>query len=85
MPATNMDCLFATFLTDKFGSLRVNIFRGVCAAPSDDLDLRIIAALIGAYLGLLWIWTGNLLTPMVTHAVYDFVALVYFLRVYRSE
>jgi membrane protease YdiL (CAAX protease family) len=44
----------------------------------------IIAAFIGAYLGLLWIWTGNLVTPMVTHAVYDFVALVYFLRVHRS-
>ena len=45
----------------------------------------IIAAFIGAYLGLLWIWTGNLLTPMITHAVYDFAALVYFLRVYRSR
>ena len=43
-----------------------------------------IAAFIGAYLGLLWIWTGNLMTPMITHAVYDFAALVYFLRVYRS-
>ena len=43
----------------------------------------IIAALIGAYLGLLWIWTGNLLTPMITHAVYDFVALVYFFRLRR--
>jgi len=44
----------------------------------------IIAAFIGAYLGLLWIWTGNLLTPMITHAVYDFVALVYFLRIRRK-
>ncbi len=44
----------------------------------------IVAAFIGAYLGLLWIWTGDLLTPMVTHAVYDSAALVYFLRVYRS-
>jgi membrane protease YdiL (CAAX protease family) len=44
----------------------------------------IIAAFIGAYLGLLWIWTGNLLTPMITHAVYDFAALVYFLRFRRS-
>ena len=44
----------------------------------------IIAALIGAYLGMLWIWTDNLMTPMVTHAVYDSVALVYFLRVYRN-
>ena len=44
----------------------------------------IIAALIGLYLGLLWIWTGNLLTPMITHGVYDVAALVYFLRLYRS-
>jgi uncharacterized protein len=43
----------------------------------------IIAALIGAYLGLLWMWSGNLLTPVITHAAYDFAALVYFLRVYR--
>jgi CAAX protease family protein len=43
----------------------------------------IIAALIGAYLGLVWIWTGNLLTPMITHFIYDFVALVYFLRIHR--
>ena len=45
----------------------------------------ILAAFIGAYLGLLWIWTDNLLTPMVTHAAYDFAALMYFLRVYRSR
>jgi len=37
------------------------------------------------FLGLLWIWTGNLLTPIITHAVYDLAALVYFLRVYRSR
>lgn len=45
----------------------------------------IIAAFIGAYLGLLWTWTGNLLTPIVTHAVYDFCALVYFLKWYRKQ
>jgi uncharacterized protein len=44
----------------------------------------IIAALIGLYLGLLWVWTGNLLTPMINHALYDFAALVYFLRIYRA-
>jgi hypothetical protein len=45
----------------------------------------IIAAFIGAYLGLLWLWTGNLLTPMVTHSVYDFAALVYFCRAYWRD
>jgi uncharacterized protein len=39
----------------------------------------IMAAIIGVYLGALWIWTGNLLTPMLTHAVYDFCALIYLL------
>jgi uncharacterized protein len=45
----------------------------------------IIAAFLGGYLGLLWIWTGNLLTPMITHSAYDFVALVYFLRFCRHH
>lgn len=42
----------------------------------------LLAGLIGAYLGVLWLATGNLLAPVVTHASYDFIALVYFLRVY---
>ena len=41
----------------------------------------IVAALIGVYLGGLWIAADNLLAPMITHAVYDFVALVYLLRI----
>ena len=40
----------------------------------------VIATLIGAYLGILWLAAGNLLVPITTHAVYDFVALVYFLK-----
>lgn len=43
----------------------------------------IISGVIGAYLGLLWTWSDNLLTPIITHAVYDFAALVYFLRFHR--
>jgi hypothetical protein len=39
------------------------------------------AALIGLYLGGLWITTGNLLVPIVAHAVYDFLALVYVVKV----
>ena len=40
----------------------------------------VIATLIGAYLGVLWLAAENLLAPITTHAVYDFVALVYFLK-----
>jgi membrane protease YdiL (CAAX protease family) len=41
----------------------------------------VVVAIIGIYLGLLWHFTGNLLAPIVTHALYDFVALTWFLRV----
>jgi membrane protease YdiL (CAAX protease family) len=34
-----------------------------------------LAALLGLYLGAVWIFTGNLLVPIVAHGLYDFVAL----------
>jgi hypothetical protein len=40
----------------------------------------VLAALIGLYLGALWLATGNLLVPIVTHALYDFGALLYLVR-----
>ena len=40
------------------------------------------AAVIGVYLGVLWWLAGNLLAPVACHAVYDFVALWYYLRVW---
>jgi membrane protease YdiL (CAAX protease family) len=39
-----------------------------------------LAAVMGAYLGGVWRYNGNLLTVMVAHAVYDFVALWLLLR-----
>lgn len=37
----------------------------------------ILATLIGAYMGALWLISENLVVPIVAHAVYDFVAVVY--------
>lgn len=37
----------------------------------------VLAAAIGAYLGALFLVTGNVLAPAITHALYDFVALVW--------
>ena len=45
----------------------------------------VTATLLGLYLGVLWLFTGNVLAPAVTHAVYDFVAVVYFLRICRPR
>ncbi|HZT79772.1 MAG TPA: CPBP family intramembrane glutamic endopeptidase [Gemmataceae bacterium] len=40
----------------------------------------LLAALAGAYLGCLFLLTGNLLVPVIAHAVYDAVALAYVVR-----
>jgi uncharacterized protein len=37
----------------------------------------LMAGAIGLYLGGLWIISGNLLVPITTHAMYDFIVLVY--------
>jgi hypothetical protein len=44
------------------------------------LAYAVLAGLIGVYLGWLFMATDNLLVPIVTHAAYDFVALVYLVR-----
>lgn len=35
----------------------------------------LLALIIGLWLGLLWIWSGSLVAPVVAHALYDWVAL----------
>ena len=44
------------------------------------VEYALITAFIGAYLGALYLTSGNLLVPIVTHAVYDFLALFYLFR-----
>lgn len=44
----------------------------------------VVAGLIGLYLGWLWIATDNLLVPIVAHALYDAVMLIYLVR-FRSQ
>ena len=74
-------------LSDRAGVIPALVLASAAFGACHRLTwiYAIIAALIGLYSGLLWIWTGNLITPMITHAAYDFVALVYFLRVYRAQ
>ena len=39
-----------------------------------------LATLMGVYLSLVWISTSQLLSPMIAHALYDFIVLVWYLR-----
>ncbi len=52
---------------------------GVCHWITPGYAL--VAGLMGLYLGILRCWTGNLLTPMVAHGWYDFIVLLWVLRV----
>ena len=36
----------------------------------------VVATLLGAYLGIVWMMSGNLLSVMITHGLYDFIALL---------
>jgi membrane protease YdiL (CAAX protease family) len=51
------------------------------AAHALTLTYAVLAALVGAYLGWLHLASGNLLVPILAHALYDFVALRLLLRV----
>jgi hypothetical protein len=51
---------------------------GLCHVITPTYAL--LAAVVGIYLGAIWLLTGNLLVPIVAHAVYDFVALTWFLK-----
>jgi uncharacterized protein len=37
----------------------------------------VLAGLMGVYLGGVYLWSGNLLAPMIAHGQYDFVVLLY--------
>lgn len=49
-----------------------------------SMTYAVLATVMGLYLGLLLIWTENLLVPAVAHGLYDFVALCYLVR-YKDD
>jgi hypothetical protein len=65
------------------GILAASILFGLAHALSTAYFL--ITAIVGGYLGWLWIHFDNLLVPIVAHAAYDFVALVVILRLPVEE
>lgn len=66
-----------------FALLFASAIFGLCHAV--NRPYAVVAGGIGLYLGVIFSATGNLLAPIVTHALYDFVALFYFLRVHRTH
>jgi membrane protease YdiL (CAAX protease family) len=71
---------FTAFFGSAVGLVAASILFGCAHLITGAYG--IIAGAIGMYLGLLWLVGDNLLIPIVTHATYDFAALVYLLRVW---
>ena len=78
LQATLMD-----WLGPGWGLSLASILFGVLHPIS--ISYIVIAGFLGIYLGGIWMFNGNLLTAMVTHALYDFVALGYLIRVRARE
>jgi len=55
-----------------------SLLFGICHWLSGTY--AILAVLAGAYFGLLLILSGNILAPIIAHAAYDFLALVYLIK-----
>lgn len=71
--------LFASFGGEIVGLLLASAAFGLAHALSRAY--AVLAGLIGVYLGVLYLATGNLMTPIITHATYDFIALLWLRRV----
>jgi len=60
------------------GLTAASVLFGICHAL--NRTYFVLATGMGAYLGLLYLWTDDLVAPILAHAVYDFVALLWLAR-----
>lgn len=72
----------AALAAQWLAAIGIAILFGLMHAVNSSYAL--LSGLIGLYLGWLWMATGNLAVPITTHAVYDFLALAYLVRLRRS-
>jgi membrane protease YdiL (CAAX protease family) len=73
------ELLFRFFLQEKLGLILSSLVFGLCHALS--LSYFLIATLMGAYLGWLYEWSGQvILVPILAHGAYDFFALIMYRR-----
>lgn len=69
---------FKTWFTLWVGIAVASVLFGLMHAIT--FTYAVLAALMGAYLGFVFAYTDNLLVVILTHALYDFVVLVWLLR-----
>jgi uncharacterized protein len=64
---------------DWLAAAAVAVVFGLVHAVNTGYAL--LATLIGFYLGWLWLVSGDLAVPIAAHALYDFLALVYLVKI----
>jgi membrane protease YdiL (CAAX protease family) len=70
---------FAHWLDEPWTALALaSVLFGLCHAITPAYT--VLATLLGAYLGWLYMHTGNLVPSILAHAVYDFIALIILVR-----
>jgi len=69
-------------LTDAIGPIAALLVSGILFGLLHFMTPAYfwIATFIGVYLGSLWMLTQSLWVPILTHGLYDFAALYYFIR-----
>lgn len=78
-----LQAALSNWLSTAMGLALASLLFGLahCITPA----YGIMATLIGVYLGGLWLLSDNLLAPIITHGLYDFLALTYLLRFTAQE
>jgi len=70
-----MQDLFANWIPLAAAVVLAAVLFGMMHAVT--VTYAVLAAVIGIYLGAVYVWTDNLLAPMIAHGLYDFVVLLY--------
>lgn len=77
------EVLFRGALQPRLGLLVASLLFGLLHAVTPTYV--IIATLLGAFMGWLQNWSGNLWTPIVCHAVYDYIAFLFVIHDFRRQ
>ena len=68
---------------DWFAVAATGVLFGL--AHSINRSYTLLAGLVGLYLGWLWMVSGSLLLPVAVHALYDFLVLIYLVKIRRPR
>ena len=84
--AAGEEILFRGFIQTKWGLLAGSVAFMLGHFGRKDIRLVSYFSLLqGVALGLIYSWSGSLLSPMLAHGLYDASAMAYFLRRHRTE